>query len=92
MKKKPKLKSISSLMKKASKVFKKYIRTHDFDKNGVISCITCGSTNSIQAGHFIHGITKQTGLMEENVHPQCKRCNLFLSGNLIPYYEYMLER
>jgi hypothetical protein len=60
--------------------------------DGWQKCITCGKQNhwkEFHAGHFIHGHSKATFLLEENVHPQCVRCNHFLSGNLIEYTEFM---
>jgi len=64
-------------------LFSKYIRLRD------AQCFTCGAPVPIKkahAGHFLHGKNKATYLMEENVHTQCVKCNLFLSGNMVEYY------
>lgn len=46
----------------------------------------------MQAGHFI---PKAQGnaiyFAEENIHPQCYRCNINLGGNGAAYYPYMLD-
>lgn len=46
----------------------------------------------MQAGHFI---PKAQGnaiyFIEENVHPQCYRCNINLGGNGPEYYKFMLD-
>ena len=55
-------------------------------------CFTCGSINEPQAGHFIHGHTKATFFEPDNIHRQCKRCNLFLSGNLRIYTLKMIDK
>lgn len=46
----------------------------------------------MDAGHFIQGRHNSVLFDERNVHAQCQRCNRFLHGNLVPYYEYMLSR
>ena len=36
----------------------------------------------------MHGLN----FVEDNQAPQCRRCNLFLSGNLAQYALYMIDR
>ncbi|NNK92785.1 MAG: hypothetical protein HKP41_00395 [Desulfobacterales bacterium] len=87
---------LSTAKKKAWKAFSEYIRRSHADANGYVSCVTCGTTrqwnDSMDAGHFI---PKSRGnavyFVVENVHPQCKRCNLMEGGNFENYYPYMLE-
>ena len=91
--KKPKL---STAKKRAWKAFSEYIRRSYADENGYVSCVTCGVTrqwnDNIDAGHFL---PKSRGsaiyFQVENVHPQCKRCNLMEGGNFEYYYPYMVE-
>ena len=71
---------------KAWKEFSLFIRNRDGWE-----CITCGSTQDIQAGHYIHN-RANTYWREDNVHAQCKKCNYFSSGNLAEYAIYMLDR
>lgn len=70
--------SISSLKKKAWKVFSPYIRKRDADKNGYVACCTCGRVKHWKegdAGHFIDGRRNSILYDERNVHFQCKPCN-----------------
>ena len=48
--------------------------------------------SGLHSGHFIHGKNKATYLEEDNVHPQCVKCNLYLSGNLLEYYPFMEKK
>lgn len=72
------------LKKKAWTVFSLWIRNRDKH------CVTCGSTQNLQAGHFIH--RDCLDFDERNIHAQCSRCNKFLSGNLIQYAMFMEEK
>ena len=84
VKKKPKLKSISSLKDKAWSVFSLYIRQSNADSRGYCTCYTCGNSapwKEIQAGHGIGGRTNAVLFDEEIVKPQCVACNIFLRGN-----------
>lgn len=75
-------KKILRLKDKAWKVFSLYIRNRDK------RCITCGSTNSLQAGHFFHNVLD---FDPENIFAQCARCNHYLSGNLAIYSVNLLK-
>ena len=91
----PKMKK-STAKARAWKAFSEYIRRSYADENGYVSCVTCGATrqwnDGMDAGHYI---PKSRGnaiyFVEENVHPQCKGCNLSEGGKHEYYYEYMLE-
>src|SRR3990172_6535709 len=72
------MKSVSSLKKKAWKVFSEYIRKRDSDWRGWGKCYTCGKKlfwKSGDAGHFISRVHNNTLFSELNVHLQCKHCN-----------------
>jgi len=82
-KKKKKLKSISSLKKKAWYLFSKHIRQKSA-VNGYCTCYTCGNSHpwkEIQAGHGIGGRHNAVLFDEDIVKPQCVGCNVFLRGN-----------
>ena len=86
----------STAKARAWKAFSEYIRRSHADDNGYVSCVTCGTTrqwnDGIDAGHFIPKSRGNAVLyVVENVHPQCKRCNLMEGGNFENYYPYMLE-
>lgn len=92
---KKKLKSISSLKKKAWRLFSIWIRQRGMDENGINVCITCGVKvhwTKMNASHFIHGHSKPTFFDDRNVHGSCIRCNLYLSGNLIEYSNFMKNK
>ncbi len=74
-----KLKSIKTLKNKAWKLCSEYIRRRDNGK-----CFTCGIQRDIKqmhAGHFRHGKTTPIYYNDTNIHCQCPKCNMFLSGN-----------
>lgn len=72
-----------NLKRKAWDLFSKWIRQRDK------RCVTCGSTNDLQAGHFWHGVLD---LDEMNINAQCKKCNTHLSGNLGHYSMYLINK
>ena len=90
---KKKLPRISVFKKAVWKICSEFIRKRDCP-NGVGRCFTCLVTitySECDAGHWIHGNTKATWLLEENIHAQCKRCNLYLSGNGTIYTLKMID-
>ena len=79
-----------TLMKVAQQTFNKYIRLRDKDK----PCITCGHTGNRQrhASHYRPvGRNAKHRFNEMNVHSACSICNTHLSGNLVPYREYLIS-
>lgn len=76
--------SLSSLKKKAWKLFSEWIRRKDADEGGTEYCFTCGRAfhwKELQAGHGIGGRHNAVLFDEEIVRPQCVACNVFLRGN-----------
>jgi len=59
----------------------KLVRLKAADENGYCTCVTCGKIDlwkSMDGGHYIpKGNSSYWALEEENIHPQCKRCNGF---------------
>lgn len=45
----------------------------------------------MDGGHFISRTYSYHVLREENVHPQCKRCNRFFTGCHDDYRRYMVD-
>lgn len=93
--KKKKLPSISTLKKKAWKLFSEWIRRKDADNEGVVSCVTCswrGPWKESQAGHFIDGRNNTVLFDERLVHVQDARCNVFLKGNKVAYTAFMMRK
>jgi hypothetical protein len=62
------------LKKEAWRVFSAWVRKRD------PMCFTCENKTE-NGGHWRHGHTKVGFFDEKNVHGQCSRCNLYLSGN-----------
>ena len=81
-------KSVSQLIAIAVRHFHKFIRTRDKD----LPCICCGKYTTLQAGHFYSASNSSVRFNEDNVHGQCKKCNYFLSGNLLPYRENLIKK
>ena len=89
---------ISELKKKAQLYFNKYIRLRDCDENGYGNCISCGKlivfgTENFHACHFYN--TKNYDAMrynEENCWGGCKKCNYFMSGNLLEYRKRLVKK
>ena len=72
-----------------------FIRCKSADAGGYVRCVTCGQSHhwkDMDAGHFV---SKARGssiyFVEENIHPQCQRCNRFLEGNKHLYTLYMID-
>ena len=89
---------LSSLKKKVSTEFSKYIRLRDALKTtGSLTdckCITCGKMQPIKdidAGHFVSRRYNNTLFNERNVHAQCRYCNRFLGGNLLEYRRQIVK-
>lgn len=79
----------AQLKVKAQKKFNEFIRKRD---DG-LGCISCGSFNEIQAGHFYSaGHHNNLRFNPDNCNSQCKRCNYFLSGNLIKYRANLIDK
>jgi gamma-glutamylcyclotransferase (GGCT)/AIG2-like uncharacterized protein YtfP len=81
--------TLPELRLKAGFKFRKWIRCRDEGK----PCISCGSHNVSDAGHYYSaGHYPELEFNENNVHGQCKKCNMFLSGNLIEYRKGLVYR
>lgn len=65
---------------KAWKLMSQYVRMRDK------ACVTCGSTGTPQAGHFIHN---KLDFNFKNINRQCSGCNNYKNGNLVKYAIYL---
>lgn len=95
LKKQPK---ISTLKKKAWKLFSEYIRLRDCLKTTGLpdygKCITCSKVvprTLLQAGHFIPGRHGENLFNERGVHAQCYNCNINLKGNTLEYRRQIIK-
>lgn len=84
--------SVARLKANLWKIFSQYIRKRDN-----YTCVTCGKKGEGSGIHAGHYITKSVGGLalyfhEKNVHAQCYRCNIHLSGNWTAYREFILRK
>lgn len=74
---------------KAAARFRAMIRKRDEGN----CCISCGSPHPNQAGHYYSaGHYPELEFNPDNVHLQCTRCNMYLSGNLIEYRKGLIRK
>lgn len=83
-------KSLAQVANDTQKVFNEFIRLRD---KGMV-CISCQNPpKKKNAGHYYNANNHWNVRFEEdNVHLQCEACNNNLSGNLIPYRKYLIEK
>ena len=64
-----------------------YNRRKMADKDGYVTCITCGTNrhwqDMIQAGHWLDGRGNAILFEDDGIYPQCFRCNYYGGGNNI---------
>jgi hypothetical protein len=81
----------STLIKKLDKIFSVWVRRKNEDHGGYVDCFTCGVTKhwkEVDAGHFQSRGKYATRWHEDNVKPQCKKCNAFRGGE---QYQFALN-
>ncbi len=86
---------LTKLKKLADTAFSLYIRQRDADENGYVQCVTCDTVNhykKMDAGHFISRRKEGTRYDDRNVFPQCKRCNIFMSGNKPEFALFLVKK
>ena len=82
--KKRKVRSPREILRdKAWATFSLWIRARDK------KCVTCGSLNTLQAGHRWHG---KLDFDEININAQCSGCNKWRQGNLSKYDDYLIGK
>ena len=78
-----------------AKDLQKAIRMEAADDRGICRCVTCGKKGHykrMQGGHFVPGRRQSILFIEENIHVQCINCNNYLSGNVMEYERFMVQR
>lgn len=85
---KKKLNPLPKLLEKTQRVFNAYVRERDKE----LGCISCGGPVE-QAGHY-HSQGHHSALRFDpiNTNGQCRRCNMFLHGNLIRYRQGLVAK
>ena len=81
--------TLPKLLEKTQKVVNAYIRKRDEG----LPCISCGSYNGNQDGHYftVKGYSALR-FNEWNIHLQCAGCNMFKHGNQAMYRIGLVER
>ena len=86
--------TLPKLKKKAAELLQRLVRMKAADQDGICQCVSCGKKDhwkTMDGGHFISRTYTNHVLREENIHPQCKRCNRFFTGCHDDYRRYMVE-
>ena len=78
--------TITKLKKECDRVFSLWVRNRER------ACVTCGSRNNLQAGHYVSRSVNILRFDERNVHTQCVSCNIFKRGNMVEYSAFMLRK
>ena len=84
-----KAEKLSTLKAKLWRLTSEYVRRSYANKEGYVSCYTCGFTyywNEVDAGHGIGGRSNAVLFDLEIIRPQCKKCNM--PPNCGMYYEF----
>lgn len=84
----------NKLRDKLDAIFSKYIRIKHADCNGYCRCYTCGAIvpwTKIQCGHYMSRRFLSTRFMEQNVRPQCMKCNVLLHGEVQAYRRHLVD-
>lgn len=84
----------TKLREKADQVFSRFIRSK-YAHEGYVNCVTCGTNLEVkkaQAGHYIKRSVSSLRYSEDNVYPQCYRCNILLKGNYPNFALYLIEK
>lgn len=85
------LKKLSDWEKEAQAEVNRYIRLRDKGQ----PCISCGKPwqSNFQAGHYVpKGRSSLLRFEPDNIHGQCPQCNMYESGNLIPYRQNLVAK
>lgn len=91
--------TIKQAKKRAWNAISRYIRASYATGFGDAMCVTCKTVKpwtELHCGHYQHGLTYgvkdgEVFVWEENLHPQCPKCNTFQHGALDSYTLYMIE-
>jgi len=88
----PRKVSRKNLIKKLDNLFSLYTRLKYSDKNGIVSCYTCGIRKHykdyMQCGHFISRRHYILRFSEKNTRVQCYGCNVGKQGQ---QYQFALN-
>ncbi|WP_131667409.1 recombination protein NinG [Psychrobacter pygoscelis] len=70
------------------------VRLKAADSDGNCQCVSCGAIkhwSEMQGGHYVGRGVSATKLLEENINPQCRRCNIRATESHVGYTLHMIE-
>jgi hypothetical protein len=85
---------LQELIEDCDAVFSKYVRIRDADKNGIVSCYTCGCQKrwqDMQCSHFIGRTSLMTRWEPLNAKAACVGCNCLAHGKLDVFEQKLNE-
>ena len=88
---KKKLKSLSSLKKKAWKLYSIYRRTSEADFQDFVYCYTCNNPIEWKEAHLGHFKHNKLDFHPDNTRIQCAGCNTYRGGKLDIYAVRLVE-
>ena len=86
-------KTVAKLKQDAATLLQKLVRMKYANDDGFCECVTCGKMGHYKEMDGGHWISRNSAhlLTEENIHPQCKGCNRFMSGCHEQYTLFMID-
>lgn len=85
---------LSTLVKKLDREFSRFIRLRHASRDGMVTCVTCGKVLHWKEAHAAHFISRRhmaARFCEINVNVCCVRCNLYESGALAEYSQWIIS-
>lgn len=91
-----KRKTIAQEVDKAAVLLQKLVRMKAADDYGYTQCVSCGRVEhwkGVDAGHYFSRRHTRLKCFEENIHVQCKRCNMMMGDPQVhdAYRDYMIQ-
>jgi len=80
----------------AAVLLQRLVRLKASDDNGYCSCVTCGRSahyKTMDGGHYFSRRHSRLKLYEEQINPQCKRCNMMMGDPIVQdaYKDFLVE-
>ena len=91
---KPENQKPKALKAKCWRLMSELVRRKYADKQGLVTCYTCGKPmpwRESQAGHGISGRGGFVLFLEEVIKPQCPTCNIFKQGDYNVFIPKLVE-
>jgi 5-methylcytosine-specific restriction endonuclease McrA len=84
--KRPKAEKLSTITNRLDRLVSLIVRQRD------PACVTCGSLDNPQAGHYISRVFINVRWDMTNVHRQCSRCNVMHELDSVPYTRFIANK